>query len=136
VEVGREDPSRLGSAGRLTGVQRVRRRRVFQGRVRLFADQLNLDAKQKAVFETMLARAAAERAESRKARLPRERSFLAELARERPDEQALLDYADQDPDRDYRRTITLMMRDFMAVLTPKQKQVFIHAMEQRAASNT
>ncbi len=107
----------------------------FHGRAELFAKPLQLDPHQRQVFEKMLTDAARKRAQVREARLPQVKTFLNELAKPQPDQKVLLDYADQDAMRDYRRTTVLLMRDFMAVLKPQQKQKFIAEILKKAESN-
>ncbi|MEX0774904.1 MAG: hypothetical protein WD042_04215 [Phycisphaeraceae bacterium] len=108
----------------------------FEGRARQFTQQLKLDDKQEAVFEQMLAETSKARAAAKRERLPAFNTFLTELAREQPNEKVLLDYAEQDFMREYRRQNALRMAEFLAVLTPQQKQTFLKTMESKAQSDT
>jgi Spy/CpxP family protein refolding chaperone len=108
----------------------------FEGRARMFARGLDLDARQAEVFEQMLAQLAKKRAESRRARLPHAQMLLAELAKDLPDEQVLSDYAQQDFTRDYRLATVHVMRDFLKVLRPEQKQVLLQMLEQKIGSGS
>lgn len=107
----------------------------FEGRARVFAQALELDASQREVFERMLAQASRARMQSKQRALPATEAFLEELSRPEPDEAKLLEHAARDANAEYRQTTVLMMRDFMKVLGPEQRRTFIQAIRQRASGS-
>lgn len=107
---------------------------TFEGRARLWTQDLDLDAHQQEVFERLLRETTRLRGESRRAGAPLTERMLAELAKDQPDEAVLLAYARQDRPAEYRQALVFLLRDFVAALRPEQKQRFLESLRRRLTS--
>lgn len=104
----------------------------FEQRVRIMAEKLDLDDQQAEAFERFLASFK----EFRDENAPDRDKYLAELIKSHPDERFLRDYH-VGPEASQRRLAMMaMMREFIDILRPQQRQLFIDTIAHRGSSSS
>lgn len=106
--------------------------RTFEQRVRIMADKLDLDDEQAEYFEQFLVRFK----DFREQNAPQRDKYLAEIIKPEPDQRFLRDYH-VGSEADKRRLAMMdMMRDFIEILRPEQRQLFIDMITHRSSSSS
>ena len=109
---------------------------TFEGRARLFAAKLNLDASQQKEFEKLLSQTMEKRKKSKLETWPEKETLFAEFEKATPDEKALQAYAEKDHGQTLRKDMMQMTSDLLKILRPDQKKIFIDAMREKAKAET
>ena len=105
--------------------------RTVEGRARIMAEKLNLDPQQYEVFETLLA----EFSRTRKAKMAQREALIAELIKNQPDEKILEDLTIGDSARQNSLDRVAMMRKFIGILRPQQREMFLEIIQSRNSSS-
>ena len=108
------------------------RSRSFEDRARMMAEKLELDEQQSEYFEQFLTRFN----ELREANAPRRDKYLQELLKPEPDEQLLKDFHVGPEALQRRLDILAMMREFIEMLRPEQRELFIQTIRDRSSSSS
>ena len=109
------------AVGFLRARSRMQRARTFRGRAEIIAKRLQLDDRQLEVFEGLLG----EYEQLRKERAPERDLFLAEIVKDKPDEKVLEDFVAGDSVKQHRLARLAVMRRFVGLLRPEQREKFI-----------
>ena len=104
--------------------------RTLEQRVRIMVEKLELDDQQYKVFEELLA----ELMELRQARIPQREAFFGELVKAEPEEKALEEFWVGDSAKEYSLAKLALMRRFVALLRPEQRQRFSEIVKGRHSS--
>ena len=110
---------------------RMAKRRGFKGRARILARKLDLNDRQQKEFESILG----EFDQLRKERAPERDAFLTELIKDEPDEKVLGEYAAGEAAKTRRLANLALMRKFVALLTPQQREQFVQLVKKRTSSS-
>ena len=105
----------------------------FERRAKRWAGQLNLNQQQNEAFERLLAQTVEERERVREENRPKRELLLAELIKDEPDEKVLLEFAQSDIHQSRRELMVRYMKNFVAILTPEQRQEFVDSIRSRWA---
>ena len=116
------------TVGFLRARSRMAKARTFRGRAELMARRLELDQQQRQAFERLLD----EMEQLRKARTPRRDALLAEIVKDEPDEQVLETFVSGDAAIRHRRAKLALMRKFIALLRPEQRERFEEMVKERS----
>jgi hypothetical protein len=119
------------AAGYVRAKGRMQRVRTFRGRAEMLAKRLQLDERQMQVFQELLA----EVEQLRKDRAPQREAFLAEIIKDRPDEKLLEDFVAGQSASKHRLTRLGLMRRFMGLLRPQQREKFAEMVKKRSSSS-
>ena len=110
----------------LVGTFRARRRhglvRTPEGRARLLADKLDMDAQQRAECMTLEKKVAAERDAFCKKRLAQRETFWAEIVKDQPNDVVLEEFIQSSLSAERRQRFVKYMRELMQMLRPEQRQ--------------
>ena len=104
---------------------------TLEGRARIMAEKLQLDEQQQAIFEESLA----EFTELRQAREPQRQAFFDELLKPQPDPKVLEDFSIGPATAEYRLARLALMQDFVEMLRPDQRKMFVEMIRSRNSSN-
>ena len=104
---------------------------TLEGRARMMAEKLQLDEKQHAIFEECLA----EFTELRQARDSQRQAFLDELLKPAPDQKVLESYSVGPEAVGYRLARLTLMRKFVDMLSPAQREMFVEMIRSRNSSS-
>lgn len=110
---------------------RMARRRGFKGRARIIARKLDLDDRQQQAFENVLG----EFDQLRKDRAPQRDAFMAELIKDEPDEKVLEEFMAGEAATTRRLAKLALMRKFIRLLTPQQREQFVQLVKKRRSSS-
>ena len=105
--------------------------RTLEGRARIMAEKLKLDQQQYKVFETLLA----EFTKLRQTRAAQRDAFFAELVKDQPNEKMLEDLCAGDSVKQYRLDMLALMRKFIGMLHPQQRETFLEIIRNRNSSD-
>ncbi len=109
----------------------VPQRPSFEARMKLLVKPLDMDDQQAQRFDQILTQTAEERRRLRQQIQPHREALLAELIKDKPDDQVLERYTQSDWRKAKRRLMVEHMKEFMAVLTPDQRRAFANAVRSR-----
>ena len=104
---------------------------TIEGRAHIMADKLKLDGQQHKVFETLLA----EFAKLRQTRAAQQDAFFAELVKNHPNEKMLEDLCAGDSVKQYRLDMLALMRKFIGMLNPQQRETFLEIIRSHNSSD-
>ena len=119
------------AAGYVRAKDRMAKRRTFKGRARIMARKLKLDDRQLEAFEQLLS----EYGQLRKNRAPQREAFMAELIKAKPDEKLLEEHVAGEAARKRRLAKLALMRKFIGLLTPQQREQFVQSVKKRRSSS-
>ena len=118
----------------LAGFQQSRKqmasRKTFRGRAEAFAQKLQLDEQQHEKFQALLDEAE----QLREGRTAKRDAFWKELIKDEPDEDLLADYMYGKTMQEHRRTTLALMRKFVGILRPEQREEFVELIQQKQPS--
>ena len=100
---------------------------TLEGRAKMMAQKLNLDVQQYKVFEGLLA----EFVQLREAKNAQRDAFLSELLKDEPDEKVLENFCAGDSAKQHRLAGLALMRKFIGILHPHQRELFVEIMKKR-----
>ena len=105
----------------------MKRKKTFRARAEFVAKKLDLDDQQRKLFEDSL---------DKIEQLSRDRrsgldAFLAELIKDEPDTKRLEDYVAGDSAKKYRLAKLAVMRKFIGILRPQQRQLLVELIKKR-----
>lgn len=104
--------------------------RTLEERIRARVEKLDLDEQQLNVFEELLTAFM----ELREARIPQREAFFGELLKTDPDEKALEEFWVGEAAREDALAKLALMRRFIALLRPEQRQMFVEMTRSRDRS--
>lgn len=107
------------------------RARTFEGRTHIMAAKLKLDGQQCKVFETLLA----EFTKLRQTRAAQRDAFFTELVKNQPNEKMLKDLCAGEAVRQYRLDTLTLMRKFISILHPQQREIFLEIIRSHNSSD-
>ena len=110
---------------------RMAKRRGFKGRARIIARKLKLDDRQQREFEKVLG----EFDQLRKDRAPQRDAFMAELTKDEPDEKLLEEFMAGEAATTRRLANLALMRKFIGLLTPQQREQYVQLVKKRRSSS-
>jgi Spy/CpxP family protein refolding chaperone len=110
---------------------RMAKSRGFKGRARVIARKLKLDDRQQQAFEGILG----EFDQLRKDRAPERDAFMAELIKDEPDEKLLEEFMAGDSAKMRRLANLALMRKFIGLLTPQQREHYVQLIKKRRSSS-
>lgn len=105
-------------------------RKTFRGRAEAFARKLELDQEQHEQFQALLDEAE----QVREGRTPEREAFWNELIKNEPDKELLADYMYGKTMQDHRRATLGLMRKFVGILRPEQREKFVELIQQKQFS--
>ena len=105
--------------------------RTPEGRAHIMAEKLKLDEQQHKAFETLLA----EFTKLRQTRAAQRDAFFTELVKDQPNEKMLKDLCAGDAVRQYRLDTLALMRKFIGILHPQQRETFLEIIRSRNSSD-
>ena len=110
---------------------RMAKSRGFKGRIRIIARKLNLDDRQQQAFESILG----EFDQLRKDRAPQRDAFMAEMIKDKPDEKLLEEFMAGEAATTRRLANLALMRKFIGMLTPQQREQYVQLAKKRRSSS-
>jgi len=110
---------------------RMAKRRGFKGRARIVARKLKLDDRQQQELESIFG----EFDQLRKDRAPQRDAFMAELIKDEPDEKLLEEFMAGEAAKTRRLAKLALMRKFIRLLTPQQREQFVQLVKKRSSSS-
>jgi len=117
--------------GYVQAKDRVAKSRGFKARARMIARKLDLDDRQQKAFEGILG----EFDQLREDRAPQRDAFMAELIKDEPDQKRLEEYMTGDDATKRRLANLALMRKFIGLLTPAQRQKYVRLIKERRSSS-
>lgn len=103
----------------------------MEGRARMMAEKLQLDSQQDARFEESLA----EFNDLRQTREPQRQAFFDELLKPVPDRKVLENYSVGPEAVEYRLARLALMRKFVDMLRPDQREMFVQMIRNKNSSS-
>ena len=104
---------------------------TLEGRARMMAEKLQLDEQQSAIFEESLAKFT----ELRQARDSHRQAFYDELLKPQPDPKVLENFSIGPATQEYRLARLALMRNFVEMLRPDQREMFVEMIRSRNSSS-
>ena len=118
------------AAGYVRAKSRMAKRRGFKGWARTIARKLDLDDRQQQELESIVG----EFDQLRKDRAPQRDAFMAELIKDEPDEKLLEEFMAGEAAKTRRLAKLALMRKFIGLLTPQQREQFVQSVKRRSSS--
>ena len=110
---------------------RMAKCRGFKGRARIIARKLKLDDRRQQEFENVLG----EFDQLRKDRAPQRDAFMAELIKDKPDEKVLEEFMAGEAATTRRLAKLALMRKFIGLLSPQQREQYVQLIKKRRSSS-
>lgn len=107
------------------------RRRGFKGWARTIARKLDLDDRQQQQLDSIVG----EFDQLRKDRAPQRDAFMAELIKDKPDQKLLEEFVAGEAAKTRRLAKLALMRKFIGLLTPQQREQFVQLVKKRRSSS-
>jgi len=117
--------------GYVQAKDRMAKSRGFKARARMIARKLDLDDRQQKAFEDILGQFD----QLRKDRAPQRDAFMAELIKDEPDDRRLEEYMTGEEAKNRRLANLALMRKFIGILTPQQRQKYVELVKERRSSS-